>query len=368
MQRKIEMMKKHFKLICTVIFAVALTLILSGCGRQEQNFEGKNIVTFELQGGVLGYGTASTNTNIYYAYEPGSYILEPEKLTNYTINRTGYDFTGWYTDTECTKPWDFKTPFTQPELTLYAGWKVAISYTYSVYYVDEVTGTPHLLGVYDDVKDGARFEDWRGYAKNRSGYTPMNFYSDAELTTIWNNEYKFLQEGVDKDVPVYVSYIKGEYELVSDYSQLNTAIKAGKNVYLLRDIDCGGKDLSYGDYNGEIAGNGYTIKNFTVPKSGTSLNPTCSIFKNLGKDAKIANVSFTEAKYVFTDVNALAKSRQVAALAVSFEDGATVADVTVSGTITTNYDGELTRLNSFVYESDIQTSGTCSVNITVAAQ
>ena len=71
---------------------------------------------------------------------------------------------------------------------------------------------------------------------------------------------------------------------------------------------------------------------------------------------------------MFTGVNALAKSRQVAALAVSFDDGATVADVTVSGTITTNYDGELTRLNSFVYESDIQTSGNCSVNITVAAQ
>ena len=358
------MIKKHFKLICTVIFAVALTLALSGCGRKEQSFEGKNIVTFELQGGVLGYGTAQTDTNIYYAYEPGSYILEPEKLTNYTINREGYDFTGWYTDADCTQKWDFKTPFEQAELTLYAGWKLSISYTYSVYYVDETTNTPVLLGVYNDVQDGARFEDWRSYANNRSGYTAMSFYSDSSLTTPWNNDYTFEQEGVDKDVPVYVSYIKGEYNLVSNYDQLTAAIKGGKNVYLLGNIDCAGNELPNNDYNAEIAGNGYAITNFAVTKGGTSLNPTCAIFKKLGKNAKIENVSFTGA-YTFNDVNAKAISCKVAALAVSAEDGAVVNNVTITGTITTNYDGELNRLNSFVYENDIQTSGTCSVNITV---
>ena len=365
MQRKIEMMKKHFKLICTVIFAVALTLILSGCGRKEQSFEGKNIVTFELEGGILGYGTAETSTNIYYAYEPGSYILEPEKLTNYTINRIGYDFTGWYTDKECTTKWDFGTPFTQAELTLYAGWKESISYTYSVYYVDEETNTPVLLGVYEDVQDGAHFEDWRSYANNRSGYTAMNFYSDASLTTLWDNSYEFKHEGVDKDVPVYVSYIKGEYNLVSTYDQLVSAVKGGKNVYLMNDISCGGKDLSFGTYNGEIAGNGYTVSNFNVPKTGTTINPACAIFTKLGAKAKIENVSFTNATYTFTGVNTSAKAFKAAALAVSSENGAIVNNVTITGTLTTNYDGELNKLNSFVYDNDITTSGTCNVTITV---
>ena len=367
MQRKIEMTKKHFKLICTVIFAVALTLALSGCGRKEQSFEGKNIVTFELQGGVLRYGTAATDTNIYYAYEPGSYILEPEKLTNYTINREGYDFTGWYTNADCTQKWDFKTPFEQAELTLYAGWKLSISYTYSVYYVDETTGNPVLLGKYDDVQDGARFDDWRSYAKTRSGYTAMNFYSDASLTTLWDNDDPaniMVHKGVDYDIPVYVGYIKGEYDLVSTYDQLTKAIKGGKNVYLLGNIDCAGKDLSFGTYDGEIAGNGYTVSNFNVPKTGTTFYPACSIFSELGNNAKIENVSFTGATYTFTEVNASAKSWKVAALAVSAADGATVNNVTITGTITTNYSGELNRLNSFVYDNDIQTSGTCSVTIT----
>ena len=359
------MMKKHFKLICTVIFAVALTLALSGCGRKEQSFEGKNIVTFELQGGILGYGTASTDTNIYYAYEPGSYILEPEKLTNYTINRTGYVFTGWYTDTECTTKWDFKTPFTQAELTLYAGWTEAISYTYSVYYVDEVTNTPVLLGVYDNIEYGATFSDWRGFANTRSGYTAMNFYSDAALTTLWDNTDQFERGGVDKDVPVYVGYIKGEYNLVSTYDQFVSAIKAGKNVYLMNDIACGGKDLSFGTYNGEIAGNGHTVSGFNVPKSGTTMNPACAIFTKLGATAKIENVSFTDATYTYTGVNQSAKSFKVAALAVSSEGGATLNNVTITGTITTNYEGELTKLNSFVYENEITTSGTCNATITV---
>lgn len=359
------MIKKHFKLICTVIFAVALTLALSGCGRKEQSFEGKNIVTFELQGGILGYGTASTDTNIFYAYEPGSYILEPEKLTNYTINRTGYDFTGWYTDTECTNKWDFKTPFTQSELTLYAGWKESISYTYSVYYVDETTGTPVLIDRYDDVQDGAVFEDWRGYANTRSGYTAMNFYSDASLTTLWDNDFTFKREGVDKDVPVYVSYIKGEYNLVSTFDQLVSAINGNKNIYLLGDIDCAEKEFPHKDYNGEIAGNGYTVSNFKVSKNGTQLNPTCAMFKKLGKDAKIENVNFTDVQYVFTEVNLSAKSFKVAALAVSSEDGATVNNVTISGSLTTNCEGELTRLNSFVYDNEITTSGSCSITITV---
>ena len=89
------------------------------------------------------------------------------------------------------------------------------------------------------------------------------------------------------------------------------------------------------------------------------------MFKKLGKDAKIENVNFTDVQYVFTDVNLSAKSFKAAALAVSSENGAIVNNVTITGTLTTNYDGELNKLNSFVYDNDITTSGTCNVTITV---
>ena len=41
--------------------------------------------------------------------------------------KKGYTFSGWFTDEDCTKAYDFDAPVngTQPEFTLYAGWKAA---------------------------------------------------------------------------------------------------------------------------------------------------------------------------------------------------------------------------------------------------
>ncbi len=47
-----------------------------------------------------------------------SYLQPPKAPT-----RTGYRFSGWYKDEECTRPFDFESPLTGSE-TLYAGWIV----------------------------------------------------------------------------------------------------------------------------------------------------------------------------------------------------------------------------------------------------
>ena len=41
--------------------------------------------------------------------------------------KEGYTFSGWFTDEDCTDAYDFDDPVdgTQPEFTLYAGWKAA---------------------------------------------------------------------------------------------------------------------------------------------------------------------------------------------------------------------------------------------------
>ena len=105
---------KH--LIITALVIAALTLVLSGCGSSESEFEGKTIVTFNLQGGTLNYGTSSTNTYIKYAYDPGTYLLDPSKdFSNYKLSLNGYNFTGWYTSEECNPEdkWDFSTALTE---------------------------------------------------------------------------------------------------------------------------------------------------------------------------------------------------------------------------------------------------------------
>ena len=136
--RKIQMTKKQLIFIGLAALVLTLTLTLSGCGREEADLSGKNIVEFYLNEGTLDYKTASTNTKISFAYYPGTYILDPTEIPGYSITRLGYVFTGWYTTPECNPgdEWDFETQTIDTEtLALYAGWKEAIVHTYAVYYI-----------------------------------------------------------------------------------------------------------------------------------------------------------------------------------------------------------------------------------------
>lgn len=58
-------------------------------------------------------------TCIKFEQKAGSYIENPLK----DISRDDYTLNGWYTDRECTVPWDFaNNPMPEEDLTLYAGW------------------------------------------------------------------------------------------------------------------------------------------------------------------------------------------------------------------------------------------------------
>ena len=354
-------------MLLAVLLIAAVALSLSSCGNEGQSIEGKNVVTFELMGGTLELKTSSVNTKINFAYHPGTYILDPSEIPGYKLFRQEYNFTGWYTSPEC-KPgekWDFDTPFNTETLMLYAGWEKAIKYSYSVYYVED--GESILLGSYD-VKSGAAFEDWRKFANLRSGYTPMGYYSNKDLTAAWDTEYKHPGGEVDTEIPVYVDYIEGEWKLVDEFSELRSALKAGENVYLTADIDCQGADLGLsGIYNGILEGNGYTISGLKTTKSG-SLRPAVSIFKELGEKAEIRNVTFSGVTYDFSGIMDNVTTAKVAALAVT-ANGAKITGVTVTGTIVTNYAGELPMLNEAVFEADAATEITeFTATITVDIQ
>lgn len=344
-------MKKRY-LIFFVLVLASLTLLMSGCGNASQSLEGKNIVTFELSGGTLELKTSSVNTKINFAYEPNTYILDPAYLPGYKIYRQGYNFTGWYTSPECkaNDKWDFEnTLFNKETLTLYAGWEKAVLYTYTVCYKngDNIVE----LGKYT-VKAGDTFEDWRKHANLREGYTPIGYYSDAELTTAWDDKFTHPGGEGDFDVPVFVEYIEGKWAIVKTSSELRAAVNAGDNVYLMSDIDFDGGSWNVSStYKGIFEGNNYKVKNFTVEKSGTFRNPACSIFTGLGEGAEIRNVTFTDVTYSFEDVNEGSASFMVAALAKE-ANGAKITGVKITGKLITNFTGELPKLQSPVFEDD----------------
>ena len=349
------MNKKHLTLIAFVILALTLIFSLSGCAGEDDVFEGKYAVTFELNGGTLDYKTSSVNTNIKYAYVPNTYVIDVSAIEGYKLTKLGYVFTGWYTSEAClpTEKWDFSKPLEIEELTLYAGWEVAITYSYTVYYVDGENDVS--LGSYT-VKAGERFDDWRKFAQKRTGYTPMGYYSDRTLTTAWNTATTHPGGGADLDIPVYVKYIEGKWALVGDYKSLVNAVSNGENVYLTCDIDCGGEILNSsssgfgGSYAGTFEGNGYTVSNFKLKKSTSTRYPSCAIFDTLANGAEIRNVSFTDVTYDLTGIDtALVYTVKASALATSVGN-ITVEKVTVSGTVKTNYSGELESKNSVFFE------------------
>lgn len=362
-------MKKYLRLLLIIVFAVTLTLALSGCGSDGYSLEGKNIVTFELGGGKITTKNSSFDI-INFAYDPGTYILDPIEDLDYSLNRPEYEFTGWYTSAEC-KPgekWDFKTPFNQEKLTLYAGWKKAIKYTYTVYYVENDVAT--AIGSYQ-VKPGDAYKDLSGYENERTGYTAMGIYSDKTLTTPWNSEFKHPGGDVDTDIPVYVDYIEGVWTLTDSFSTLRTALRNGKNVYLTADIDCGGSILSEltltSSYGGIFEGNGHTVSNFKVVRYSGAKAANIAIFGELKGGAEIRNVSFVDVAYDFTGITA--STLKAAALAVSSAENVKINKVSITGTITTNFTGEILTKNQAVFEADSTTEiSAFTANVTVSVQ
>ena len=164
-----------------------------------------------------------------------------------------------------------------------------------------------------------------------------------------------------------MNYIEGNWKLVDNFEKLRSALKAGENVYLTADIDCAGGVLALtGSYKGILEGNGYTISGLKTEKSGT-LRPAVSIFKELGDKAEIRNVNFTDVSYDFTGIKDNVTALKVAALAVT-STGAKITNVSVTGTITTNYAGELLMLNEAVYEPDgatVVTEFAADINIVI---
>ena len=340
------------KLIFVVLLAITLTLALSGCGGADDALEGKYIVTFEVNGGILNFGTSSTNSKINFAYHPGTYVKDPSTIANYSISRNGYDFTGWYTSSECkeNEKWDFTKTLDVENLVLYAGWEKSIRHTYDVCFVDGEN--VNILGSYK-VNAGDKFDDWREFASKRDGYTSIGYYQDPECLIPWDNSFAHPGGDTDCNISVYAKYIEGEWVLVDNYNKLKSAVTSG-NVYLMCDIDCDGAELFFTkEFNKVFEGNGYTVSNFKVKKSGTIINPSLAVFQSLGQDAVIKNVEFDNVTYEFFDIaestDKVEVVANVAALAVNIKAGATVDNVSISGTLNTNYTGELPCLNDPYY-------------------
>lgn len=262
-------MKIRWKILSLLLI---LSLICLTSCKKDDLIEGKVKIVYELEGGK--YKNSSSQIVHYYDFKPGStnLIYDPNTLDiDEEVTKPGYVFDGWYLSKEevdgntvYKDKWDFDNDRATDEgMTLYAYWKKAIIYSYSLCYTDE-DGSEKVLGTYE-VNEGEKLNDYLKYANKRIGYTSIGFYDASDNP--WDEDFTHPGGESNLDIKVYVKFIKGNFVIVKTASDL---IKyKNRNIYLANDIDMEGKEFNFNNYKGILMGNDFTISNFTVNYDAT---------------------------------------------------------------------------------------------------
>ncbi|MBQ8392437.1 MAG: InlB B-repeat-containing protein [Clostridia bacterium] len=105
-------------------------------------------VTFEDVSGVKD-GVRVTYDYNYAGSVPSIVAVAEGATLSYPTmpTRSGYVFTGWYTDADCTVPYDFTGDITS-NMTLYAGWYATSSFNASAYYYGQVDPTQYTTSAF----------------------------------------------------------------------------------------------------------------------------------------------------------------------------------------------------------------------------
>lgn len=102
--------------------------------------------------------------------------------------RNGYTFTGWYTDKECTKAFDFEQALTENWTTVYAGWEQN-EYTVTVNYYDiDTNKSIHYSNILTELTWNQEYDVSRFDAIDIDGYTYVETRGDTVTGTIDGNK------------------------------------------------------------------------------------------------------------------------------------------------------------------------------------
>ncbi len=99
-----------FLLLLTIVTVIPFSTV--GCGDGGSNPPTTSYtVSYDCKGGRPKVSDTYFTGRIFSPTPPSA-----------TLALTGYTFTGWYYDSACTRPYDYKNPQITSNITLYAGW------------------------------------------------------------------------------------------------------------------------------------------------------------------------------------------------------------------------------------------------------
>lgn len=348
-------MKRRALIVLGALCALTLGLAFAGCSLNRLTIQDLidrgfvHCVSFDLMGGEWGRGADSSDDEEEENGERSQYVrdnslvIEPGSAGTLSGNRpvyAGYTFGGYWLGTQnedksvsFDRRWDFYTDRVTEDITLYVRWLE--NYSLTVHYGENyertasvaVTQTSEgvanainsvtipnytVLGVYTSQADAEAESNAVTFP-----YTPS--YLDQEQTTgeLWANT------------------LEGTWTIVEDAEDF-PQLYSSTNIWLLEDIDLGGREVSFpSSYSGTIAGNGHTIRNFTITQEmGYSATLSYGLFRTLTSTAAIRDVTFADVTFTADLSSPRPTEYRAGILAGYAQAGAVLSNVTVTGTFT----------------------------------
>lgn len=367
--------KTKFKILIIGIVALVATL-LSGCagcvgeGTVSDFLNDKNArnqsVTYYANGGVFDANKGTDLKEIFFV-ENAYVISEDTKMSNgssFNPTRSGYIFDGWYNaevDAEGNPVYDdkgkLKITSTKADLTkpitygehwyVCAGWVTDIRL--NVKLVSEVpvtcNGTTYNNG--DIIKEVYFVNGNASVPQTKSpleceNATFLQYYVDAECTTPYTANTFARPEEQDVQPELYAKYIEGNWNIVrtaSDVIDMFNNSYEDQAYYLFNvsgenQIDLTGKSimLSMDDFNCQIEGNGFTLKNLSISPSAQFVTPDTeySVFGQFGSTAKISNLNIENIEVNLT-IRPTVSSAQLYLICKGADDSASFENFVIDG-------------------------------------
>ena len=207
-------------------------------------------ITYNLNGGT----NAGTN--------PTNYTIESETITLADPSKTGYNFSGWYTDasfTEASKVTEIAQGTTGDQ-AFYAKWEAV---NYAITYMDGENVISGLTPATYTIEAAATLPTKDTVTKN--GYTFEGWYTDPELT----NKVTAIAAGSTDAKTFYAKWEAVEYTITFMDSDGTTELSEKK--YTIESADTLGTASKAGydffQWEVKVAGGNWTVGTYTADKS-----------------------------------------------------------------------------------------------------
>ncbi len=340
-------MKHLTKAILLALVCLAALLCASGCSAERTPYEINNeqqyniSVKYDANGGIFttntsvivdSYNLAELAKNANGKAEIA--LLSPDNAARgndaFTAVKNGYFLAGWYAvrNENATgggeaytyaDKWEFASDRLEvdpsgtysaetPVLTLYAAWVPL----FEVEFYDRATGElMSTLTLDPTVKQTVTLPAWSTETgtidmhdfPEKKGYTFANVFADASDTQPLEGE-TFAHPGQldaatgtakDSVAKLYIDWTEGEWYRIYTAEQFSENASLTGHYEICADLDFASEiwptSFMYGNFSGEIKGNGHTFKNINAVQTNNS-KVNAGLFGHLTEGACISDVTF----------------------------------------------------------------------------